>query len=133
MASRGTFRIKKGDTVVVIAGARQSRGGDRGKTGKVLSVNHETNRVVVGPKRALAVRAAAVEAVNWLAEDQSAVHAKVRSLAPPKPGTWDGACFIFDTPEFGVAPGQSAVFYDGERLLGGGTIAATQAAQMEPA
>ena len=47
MASRGTFRIKKGDTVVVIAGARQSRGGDRGKTGKVLSVNHETNRVVV--------------------------------------------------------------------------------------
>ncbi|MGJ7440100.1 50S ribosomal protein L24 [Aquipuribacter sp. MA13-6] len=47
MASRGTFRIKKGDTVVVIAGARQSRGGDRGKTGKVLSVNHETNRVLV--------------------------------------------------------------------------------------
>ena len=47
MASRGTFRIKKGDTVVVIAGARQSRGGDRGKTGKVLSVNHDTNRVLV--------------------------------------------------------------------------------------
>ncbi|WP_380167123.1 50S ribosomal protein L24 [Jannaschia sp. R86511] len=47
MASRGTFRIKKGDTVIVIAGARQSRGGDRGKTGKVLSVNHETNRVLV--------------------------------------------------------------------------------------
>ncbi len=47
MASRGTFRIKKGDTVVVIAGARQSRGGDRGKTGKVLSVNHENNRVLV--------------------------------------------------------------------------------------
>jgi large subunit ribosomal protein L24 len=47
MASRGTFRIKKGDTVIVVAGARQSRGGDRGKTGKVLSVNHETNRVLV--------------------------------------------------------------------------------------
>jgi large subunit ribosomal protein L24 len=47
MASRGTFRIKKGDTVVVIAGARQSRGGDRGKTGKVLAVFHDTNRVLV--------------------------------------------------------------------------------------
>ena len=47
MASRGTFRIKKGDTVVVIAGARQSRGGDRGKTGKVLAVYPDTNRVLV--------------------------------------------------------------------------------------
>ncbi|NNL74221.1 MAG: hypothetical protein HKP29_12735 [Silicimonas sp.] len=33
----------------------------------------------------------------------------------------------------GVAPGQSAVFYDGERLLGGGTITATQAPEMVPA
>ena len=39
--------IKKGDLVVVITGAKQERGGDRGKTGKVLSVNKETNRVVV--------------------------------------------------------------------------------------
>ena len=39
--------IKKGDTVVVITGAKQDRGGDRGKTGKVLSVNKETNRVLV--------------------------------------------------------------------------------------
>ena len=32
------------------------------------------------------------------------------------------------SPECGVAPGQSAVFYDGERLLGGGTIVSTEAA-----
>ena len=99
----------------------------------VVKIEPDTNRVVVGPKAALAVRSASVEDVNWLAEDQRAVHAKVRSLAPPKPGTWDGARFTFDLPEFGVAPGQSAVFYDGERLLGGGTISATQAAEMEPA
>ncbi|GAB3041600.1 50S ribosomal protein L24 [Sediminivirga luteola] len=41
------IKIKKGDLVQVIAGARQERGGDRGKQGKVLEVFPETNRVLV--------------------------------------------------------------------------------------
>ena len=40
-------KIKKGDLVQVIAGAKQDRGGDRGKQGKVLSVDFEKNRVIV--------------------------------------------------------------------------------------
>ena len=40
-------RIKKGDTVQVITGAKQDRGGDRGKQGKVLAVDFEKNRVIV--------------------------------------------------------------------------------------
>lgn len=39
--------IKKGDTVQVIAGARESRGGDRGKTGRVLEVLKDQDRVIV--------------------------------------------------------------------------------------
>jgi large subunit ribosomal protein L24 len=39
--------IKKGDTVQVITGRKQDKGGDRGKTGTVLSINKETNRVLV--------------------------------------------------------------------------------------
>ena len=39
--------IKKGDLVQVITGAKQSRGGDRGKQGKVIEVLVEKNRVVV--------------------------------------------------------------------------------------
>jgi len=39
--------IKKGDTVQVIAGARESRGGDRGKTGRVLEVLRDQDRVIV--------------------------------------------------------------------------------------
>ena len=39
----------------------------------------------------------------------------------------------FASPEYGVAPGQSAVFSDGDRLLGGGTIVATEAAAMDEA
>ena len=39
--------IKKGDTVILITGKTQARGGDRGKTGTVLSVDKEKNRVIV--------------------------------------------------------------------------------------
>ena len=40
-------KIKKGDLVQVITGAKQDRGGDRGKQGKVLSVDFDRNRVIV--------------------------------------------------------------------------------------
>ncbi len=96
----------------------------------VVRIDPGERRLVVGPRRALAVSAARVEGINWLAEDQGRVEAKVRSLARPVPGDWDGKWLSFASPEYGVAPGQSAVFYDGERLLGGGTIVETQAAML---
>ena len=39
--------IKKGDTVMLIAGAKEARGGERGKTGTVLAVDKKNNRVIV--------------------------------------------------------------------------------------
>ena len=99
----------------------------------VVRIEPEERRLVVGPRKALAVAAAQVEGVNWLAEDQHRLEAKVRSLARPVAGNWDGRRLAFAMPEYGVAPGQSAVFYDGERLLGGGTIIATEGAMLEEA
>ena len=99
----------------------------------VVRIEPDTQRLMVGPRRALAVASASVDSVNWLAEDQNAVHAKVRSMAPAVPAHWDGQRLTFATSEYGVAPGQSAVFYDGERLLGGGTITATEAAAIDEA
>jgi tRNA-specific 2-thiouridylase len=99
----------------------------------VVRIEPEERRLVVGPRRALAVAAAMVEGVNWLAEDQKQVEAKVRSLARPVAGEWNGQSLTFATAEYGVAPGQSAVFYDGDRLLGGGTIVATEAAKLDQA
>jgi tRNA-specific 2-thiouridylase len=99
----------------------------------VVRIEPDDRRLVVGPRRALAVGAARVEGINWLAENQHEVEAKVRSLARPVAGQWDGERLAFVVPEYGVAPGQSAVFYDGERLLGGGTIVATEAAEMKEA
>ena len=43
----GKIRIKKGDTVQLITGRSQANGGDRGKTGKVIAVYPETQRVLV--------------------------------------------------------------------------------------
>jgi tRNA-specific 2-thiouridylase len=99
----------------------------------VVRIEPETKRLVVGPRRALAVASASVEGVNWLGEDQRELEAKVRSMAPAVPAYWDGQRLTFASAEYGVAPGQSAVFYDGDRLLGGGTIVTTEAASLDEA
>ena len=94
----------------------------------VVRIEPESRRLVVGPRRALAVEAMRVADWNWLGEQQRQVSVKVRSLAAPVPATIDGNWLRFERPEYGVAPGQAAVAYDGSRLLGGGWIAETESA-----
>jgi len=95
----------------------------------VVRIEPETRRLVVGPRRALAVEAMRVEGWNWIGEDQRDVRVKVRSLAPAVAATRDGDNVRFAQPEYGVAPGQAAVAYEGTRLLGGGWIAETASAE----
>ena len=95
----------------------------------VIRIEPEARRLVVGPRSALAVEAMRVGEWNWIGEQQREVSVKVRSLAPAVPATIDGEWLRFARPEYGVAPGQAAVAYDGTRLLGGGWIAETAAAQ----
>ena len=59
----------------------------------------------------------------------------MRSLAKPVPIRLEGklgedaeAVIRFNDPEFGVAPGQAAVIYAGDRVVGGGWIDSTEAA-----
>ena len=103
-------------------------GGQRGPL-YVIRVDPEQARIVVGPRRALAVEAMRVADWNWLGEAQREVSVKVRSLAPAVPAIREGEWIRFGQPEYGVAPGQAAVLYDGTRLLGGGWIAETSAAR----
>jgi tRNA-specific 2-thiouridylase len=91
----------------------------------VVRIEPEQRRIVVGPRRALAVEATRVADWNWLGEDQREVSVKVRSLAPAVPAVRDGEWVRFGQAEYGVAPGQAAVAYEGTRLLGGGWIAET--------
>jgi tRNA-specific 2-thiouridylase len=95
----------------------------------VIRIEPELRRIVVGPRRALAVDAMRVSGWNWIGEEQREVSVKVRSLAPPVVAERDGEWVSFAIPEYGVAPGQAAVLYDGTRLLGGGWIAENVSAQ----
>ncbi len=95
----------------------------------VVRLEPESKRVVVGPRAALAVTAAALENVNWIGGNHAGpLTAKVRSMARPVPAQLNDGRLSFDSPEYGVAPGQAAVLYAGDRILGGGWIAATEAA-----
>ena len=97
----------------------------------VVRLEPEAQRVVAGPKRALAVRSALLENLNWLGEGQrTGLTAKVRSMARPAPVSFNGDSVRFESPEFGVAPGQAAVIYDGDRVLGGGWIRETVPAEL---
>ena len=94
----------------------------------VVRIEPEDRRLVVGPREALAVGAASLEDINWLGDEADRarpLQAKVRSLAKPIPARFDGHDLHFETPEYGVAPGQAAALYDGDRVLGGGWIRET--------
>jgi tRNA-specific 2-thiouridylase len=92
----------------------------------VIRLDARTRQVIVGPKAALAVASAKVSGINWIGGDyRGPMSVKVRSLAKPVTAQLVGQTLVFDTPEFGVAPGQAAVFYADTRVLGGGWIGAT--------
>jgi tRNA-specific 2-thiouridylase len=98
----------------------------------VLRLEPAQRRVVVGPCSALAETRARLGEFNWLGEelapgDARPVAARLRSAQPPVPATLyagaDGeAELVLAAPAGAVAPGQAAVLYDGDRVLGGGWI-----------
>jgi tRNA-uridine 2-sulfurtransferase len=98
----------------------------------VLRLDPETHRVVVGPREALGQTRILLAEMNWLAQPPAAgtatrAAAKLRSAQPPVAATVmagaDGGAELFlEAPSGAVAPGQAAVLYDGDRVLGGGWI-----------
>jgi tRNA-specific 2-thiouridylase len=99
----------------------------------VTGIDAASHRVLVGPRRLLAVSAARLGDTNRIGPLPDApLMAKVRSLAKPVPITLDGplgdgagTTIRFAQSEYGVAPGQAAVIYAGDRVVGGGWIEET--------
>jgi len=92
----------------------------------VTKLEPETRRVIVGPREALSVSKLRIAEPNWLGDAEGRpLMTKVRSMAKAVPATLNRNWLTFATPEYGVAPGQAAVLYDGERVLGGGWIEET--------
>ena len=91
----------------------------------------EKNTVTLGPEESLYARAMLVDDVNWIALSEltgsvkAAVKARYRQTEQPAVLTLDDSGMVrvtFDEPQRAITPGQAAVFYDGETVLGGGTI-----------
>ena len=102
----------------------------------MVELDAKSAEVRVGPKAMLATASAQLVDTNRIGPlPDLPLTAKVRSLAKPVPVTLEGSLgegssvtITFETPEYGVAPGQAAVIYAGDRAVGGGWIDSTRPA-----
>ena len=118
-----------GGVHTVTVGQRRGLGIAAAEPLYVVDIDDQSKRVVVGHKADLKCAGLIARWVNWLEEPAAEIEAEVqiRYRAPavackirPEP---DGACEVhFTEPLTAVTPGQAAVFYRGERVLGGGWI-----------
>jgi tRNA-specific 2-thiouridylase len=136
-AEGGEFVLTSGEVVGrhggiegFTVGQRKGLGIALGEPKFVVRIEHDTRRVVLGDRAELGRQDLTASACNWLI-DPTGLPARclvqIRYNAAPAAAkiTWDGHDSLhvrFDEPQYGVAPGQAAVCYDGERVLGGGWI-----------
>ena len=101
----------------------------------VLSLNKDTNEVVVGPADKTFKKSLIANDLNWIAIDGITkpvkAQAKIRSTQQPtnveiRPYADGEVEVIFEDMQKSIAIGQSAVFYDGDTVLGGGVIKSAQ-------
>jgi tRNA-uridine 2-sulfurtransferase len=91
----------------------------------VVGLRPEKNQVLVGPYEALARDTVFVKDANWLCDIPAGgveVEVKLRSAQAPLQATLYADRVVLKHPAFGVAAGQAAVCYIGNRTLGGGWI-----------
>jgi tRNA-specific 2-thiouridylase len=113
-----------------LSASSSSSSGRAGKPLYVLALKPDSRDVIVGPKASLERMGLTASGVNWIdsAPDgprRACVQIRHRHQAAPATvrATGDGhAEVVFDTPQVAVTPGQAAVFYDGDVVLGGGWI-----------
>jgi tRNA-specific 2-thiouridylase len=92
----------------------------------VARIDAAANRLMVGRRHELATSEVALRDLTFVAPDEPRplrCLARLRYHSRAVPATLEGDRLVLDEPVFGAAPGQSAVFYEGSRVLGGGVIA----------
>ena len=98
----------------------------------VLDIDPASHRVTVGADDELATRTLRAHRLNWISISALTAPMRVRikirhrhepAWATLEPAGEDEAMATFDEPQRAVTPGQAAVFYDGDEVVGGGWIA----------
>jgi tRNA-uridine 2-sulfurtransferase len=114
-------------------GQRKGLGVATGSPLYVLQIKNDTRQVVVGKDEELYSRTLRARRVNLISTDElpapMRVAVKIRHKHQPASGviesTWpDEVVVTFDEPQRAITPGQGAVFYDGDIVVGGGWIEA---------
>ena len=131
IVDRGGTRLGRHDGVSGFTiGQRRGLDLGGGEARYVVALEPETRRVVVGGRDEVASTALGTGPLNWLAGARPAapldVEVQVRYRQPPvrarlEPDAGGASRVVFAAPLV-AAPGQAAVFYDGDRLLGGAWI-----------
>ncbi len=113
-------------------GQRKGLGFAAGRALYVVEIDRAANRLVVGDDRELRRSECEVRDVNWIAlrpRCSAPIEAKVRIRNRHEPALAEisaidavTARVRFREPQRAITPGQAAVFYDGENVLGGGWI-----------
>ena len=112
-------------------GQRKGLGFSSSKPLYVLSIDKESNRVVVGEDQDLRANVCEIEGVNWISCERPAqplrAFVKIRHKHPPALAVIEArdenhARITFEEPQRAITPGQAAVIYDGDRVLAGGWI-----------
>ena len=110
-------------------GQRKGLGGGFGERLYVTEIRADSREVVVGTAEDGDAQGAEIGEVNWLSQrlpDNTPIRAQIRyrsaAVEATMRSTNGSVTLVFDEPQRAVTPGQSAVFFDGERVLGGGRI-----------
>ncbi|HIT89878.1 MAG TPA: tRNA 2-thiouridine(34) synthase MnmA [Candidatus Merdenecus merdavium] len=112
-------------------GQRKGLGLSMGHPVFVLEIRPETNEVVIGESEEVFAKGLYANQLNFMSvedlEGEKQVIAKIRynhngSPCTIKKVSKDEVLCIFEEPQRAITPGQAVVFYDGEYVLGGGTI-----------
>ena len=111
-------------------GQRKGLGIALGKPAFVIDKNPETNQVIIGDEEHLFYKKVYIENLNFIPFDEllgeMQVYCKLRYRHTEQPATIkpykNGVLVEFAEPQRAPSPGQAAVFYDGDIVVGGGTI-----------
>ena len=127
--SEGTVLGEHRGVSTVTIGQRKGLGVALGEPRHVIDVIPETATVVLGRRDDLAVRGIELEQVTWVDHPLDAgasVGLQYRAHGEAVEAVVTSGGAEFRLAQYGVAPGQTVAFYEGEQVLGSGVISATR-------